>query len=125
RSSFEATAVKAKALHEAAVLSWQAGEPPEKGEAFYQESLAIYRKLGSKRELALLLRGEEGVALAREVGDKTILAQRLHLLGLHLRDQLDWERMEAVATEGLALHQELGNTIGVAASYRLLGLAPM
>jgi predicted ATPase/class 3 adenylate cyclase len=125
RSTSEVTAVRAKALHEAALLSGPSGEPPEKGEAFYQESLAIYQKLGDQKGLALLPRGEEGVALAREVGDKAILAQQLLWMSLALRDQLDWKRMEAAAEESLALSQELGNTIHIAAGYRQLGRVAM
>jgi predicted ATPase/class 3 adenylate cyclase len=125
RSAGEVTAVRAKALHAAATLSGMSGEPREKREAYGRESLAIYQKLGDRQGLALLLPGEEGLALAREVGNKYILAQRLFGIGYLLRDQREWERMEEVAEESLALSQEMGNTIGIAGAYRQLGRAAM
>jgi hypothetical protein len=125
RCTGEATALRARALQSAALLCGQSGGPPEQCKAYVEESLAIYRKLGDKQGLAQLLPGEEGLALARELGDNAILAQCLLSMGLDLRDQLDWKRMEAVAAEALALSQELGDTILIAAAYRALGRAAM
>jgi hypothetical protein len=75
--------------------------------------------------MALLLPDEAGITLARELGDKAILAQLLLWVSLQMRDQQEWERSEAAAAEALSLSLELGNTIHIAAAYRGLGRAAM
>jgi predicted ATPase/class 3 adenylate cyclase len=125
--------VRAKALIAAARLAFIQSNY-DQGEAFAQESLALFRELGDRRGVALSLdrlgmaawrRGdfsaarvlmEEDLALFREVGDQDRVAWSLFTLGLLNSKQGEYTRACDLFEESLALFRKLGNKRGIAAS---------
>jgi predicted ATPase/DNA-binding CsgD family transcriptional regulator len=117
------TAMRAKALMGAAVFAYHLGSPVVS--SYIEESLSIYRELGDKRGLALLLSGlgvvlfaqkdvitartrlEESLALAREVGDRWVLAYSLQNLGDAMYRSGDFKSARGFLQESVALYREL------------------
>jgi tetratricopeptide (TPR) repeat protein len=64
---------------------------------------------------------EECLALARDLGDKPLIAFTLTALGILLNTQGAHEEAQALLAEGLMLNRDLGNMLGI--SYCLLALA--
>lgn len=128
-----ATSVRAKALLAAARLAFIQSHY-DRGEVLAQESLALFRRLGDRRGIALSLdrlgmaawrRGdfraagvlmEEDLALFREVGDQDRVAWSLFTLGLLNNKQGEYTRACALFEESLTLFRKLGNKRGIAAS---------
>ena len=128
-----ATDVRAKALLAAARLAFIQSNY-DQGEALAQESLALFRKLGDRRGIALSLdrlgmaswrRGdfpaarvllEEDLPLFKEIGDKDRVAWSLFTLGLLNNKQGEYSRAYALFEESLTLFRALGNKRGIAAS---------
>jgi non-specific serine/threonine protein kinase len=145
-------AARAKALMRAATLGDCVEQFGQKRELLV-ESMALYRALDDKRGLAWSLsclgwitqglaihdtrdpgdreRGtallEEGLALAREVGDPWLIACALSFLAdtEHARGEAEKARALAAAEESLALYQAMGHIHGSATSQRALGWAAM
>jgi predicted ATPase/class 3 adenylate cyclase len=128
-----ATDVRAKALLAAARLAFIQSNY-DQGEALAQESLALFRKLGDRRGIALSLdrlgmaswrRGdfpaarvllEEDLPLFKEIGDKDRVAWSLFTLGLLNNKQGEYSRAYTLFEESLTLFRALGNKRGIAAS---------
>ncbi len=128
-----ATDVRAKALLAAARLAFIQSNY-DQGEALAQESLALFRKLGDRRGIALSLdrlgmaswrRGdfpaarvllEEDLPLFKEIGDKDRVAWSLFTLGLLNNKQGEYTRAYTLFEESLTLFRALGNKRGIAAS---------
>jgi predicted ATPase/class 3 adenylate cyclase len=128
-----ATDVRARALLAAARLAFIQSNY-DQGEALAQESLALFRKLGDRRGIALSLdrlgmaswrRGdfpaarvllEEDLPLFKEIGDKDRVAWSLFTLGLLNNKQGEYSRAYALFEESLTLFRALGNKRGIAAS---------
>jgi tetratricopeptide (TPR) repeat protein len=112
------------------------------GRARLEESVALWRKLGDTRGLALALtdgRGlgwvalmecrvaearalfAEGVALWREIGDKWGLAKALWSLGAAVRRD-DPIAARLIVEEGVALYWEVGDLNGLAEALPQLGI---
>jgi non-specific serine/threonine protein kinase len=147
-----AAAARAKALTRAATLGDCLGQFGQKRELLV-EGIALYRALDDRRGLAWSLirlgtitqglalhetrdpadreRGtallEEGLALAREVGDPWLIACALSFLAdtEHARGEAEKTRALAAAEESLALYQEMGHIHGSATAQRALGWAAM
>jgi predicted ATPase/class 3 adenylate cyclase len=127
------TIVRAKALLAAARLAFIQSNY-DQGEALAQESLALFRKLGDRRGIALSLdrlgmaswrRGdfpaarvllEEDLPLFKEIGDKDRVAWSLFTLGLLNNKQGEYTRAYTLFEESLTLFRALGNKRGIAAS---------
>jgi non-specific serine/threonine protein kinase len=121
----------AKASHAAGALASLQGDPAA-AQAFFEESLALFRELGDKRGIAssLIQLGvvariqgddaaarallEEGLALSCEVGDKGEMAWSLGSLGGVAFDQGDYALAQARFEESLALSRELRDQKGIA-----------
>ncbi len=132
-----AAPVRAKALITAARLAFSQSDY-ERGEAMAREGLALFRKLGDMRGIALALdrlgmaawrRGnfaaarslmEEDLSLFRELGDKERVAWSLFTLGLLDSKQGDYARAQTLFEESLSMHRALGNKRGMAASLNQL-----
>jgi predicted ATPase/class 3 adenylate cyclase len=128
-----ATDIRAKALLATARLAFMQSNY-DQGEVLAQESLALFRRLGDRRGIALSLdrlgmaawrRGdfraarvlmEEDLALFREVGDQDRIAWSLFTLGLLNNKQGEYTRACALFEGSLTLFRELGNKRGIAAS---------
>jgi predicted ATPase/class 3 adenylate cyclase len=128
-----ATDVRAKGLLAAARLAFIQSNY-DQGELLAQESLALFRKLGDRRGIALSLdrlgmaawrRGdfptarvllEEDLPLFKEVDDKDRVAWSLFTLGLLNNKQGQYSRAYALFEESLKLFRALGNKRGIAAS---------
>jgi predicted ATPase/DNA-binding SARP family transcriptional activator/DNA-binding CsgD family transcriptional regulator len=88
-----------KALERAAFLAWEAGD--------YERAAAF---------------GEEGLALARRLGDNAVAASVLHTLGSVAMSRVDLGRAPALLEEALALWRTLGDDGGIAYALYMLGL---
>ena len=76
-------------------------------------------RVGSTERIPIL---EEGVALAREVGDSWVLATALWQLAMNVNRFLgDQDRAEALARESAALFRQVGDRWGVSGPLGLLG----
>lgn len=122
--------VRAKALRCAGHLLDAEGDA-ERGETLLAESIALFRESGNQvetgrtffpfgmiaRELATARsRYEEGLAIAREAGDKLGIANLLHTSGNVARRQGEYARAYALFEESAELFRELGNKGGIASS---------
>jgi tetratricopeptide (TPR) repeat protein len=108
----------------------------EKGSGFLQESLAIFRGLGARREMAFALcylgdvfrrQGEgeplysEGLAIFKELGDRRGSAHALTGLGWVATEQGDYRVAQQLLRESLAIFRELGDQGGTIKSLIALG----
>lgn len=125
------TAVRANALHDAAVLAEAQGDFAAARQLF-EEGLAIYRELGKTGGIAELARHlgavmfrqhdftaarrlwEESLVLYRGLGDKFGAARSLNSLGELARSEGDYTRAGVLYEQSLALYQELGGKRGIA-----------
>jgi predicted ATPase/DNA-binding winged helix-turn-helix (wHTH) protein len=137
-SDTQPAAARAKALNGAGVLAWQQGDFPA-ARAHHEDSLAIRRKSGDRKEIAdslanlgLLahLQGqypdarvlyEESLAIRRELDDRRGIAGSLNNLGLVADSQGDIAAAKALHEESLAIRRALGNRSGIADSLNNLG----
>ena len=76
---------------------------------------------GEDFERATVL-GEEGLALAREMGDPAGIVAGLQNLGIVALRQNELGRSQALFEEAIVLQREIGDTAGVARSLQALGL---
>lgn len=132
------TAAWARALNGAGVLA-SCQDAYEQAIRFFEESLALQRRLGDTGGIAAVLNNlgatagyqgdharaaafyEESVALGRELGDHGVVARSLYNLGNLASDQGDYARAGALYEESLALFTALGDKRGVAAALNSLG----
>ncbi len=121
------------------LVAWKQGEF-DTAESYFEESIALKRKLGDRHGEAKSLnnlglvarkRGEmeaaesyykESLALKRELGDRHGEAKSLNNLGLVARKRGKSEVAETYYRESLALKRELGDRHGEAKSLNNLGL---
>src|SRR5579883_61013 len=99
KTSGVAPALRAKALNAAGYLAHLQGD--------YAQATVLH---------------EECLALAREVGNKRVVANSLHNLGAVAQEQGDYARAAALYDEGLGLERELGGKAGLAISLHNLGV---
>src|SRR5262249_30887497 len=129
---------KADVLH-AIGAAYKLTEKPNDALRYYQESLAIKRRVGQKRGIAVTLGeiaqvnkqlGNPDVALAsltealqiqREIGDKKGMAQTLIVLGGFYRDRGDYEQALKDYKESLQIQREVGNPNGEALCLNNIG----
>jgi predicted ATPase/class 3 adenylate cyclase len=124
--------IQARTLfHAAEVASAQADY--DEAEAWYEESLALYRELGDKRGVSLCLHGlgwlavwkrnnfvaartllEERLAIAREIGDKKDIAAALANLGDMMCYIGDYRAGFVMLEDGLAIYRQIGHKRGIA-----------
>jgi predicted ATPase/DNA-binding SARP family transcriptional activator len=132
------TAARGRALNSAGTLARFQGDPVA-ARVLLEESLAIFRELENKEDIAWSLRSmanlahdeteygraraplEESLAIFRELGNKRGIAYALNDLGWVVRAQGDYEAARALLEESLAIWGELVDKNGLANS--LLGLA--
>lgn len=125
----------AKALEGAGLLAWRQGDF-QRAATLCQQGLVVSRVLGSKQDVAALLRlkaniaigqgdyerGEaflrESVTLSRELGNKWLAAMALARLGEVLRARADYERARLLQAESLALIREVGDRAATTYSLR-------
>jgi tetratricopeptide (TPR) repeat protein len=113
------TATRAKALQVAGNMAWQSGDPVA-ARPLFEASLAIYRELGDKRNIAWSLNWlaypqgqagwalfEESLGIFQELGDRRGIADSLLNLG-HLQWHTgEYGRACPLLEESLAIFQEL------------------
>jgi predicted ATPase len=117
--------------------------PADEDLTYTEEALRLFRDAGDQAGTALALtclglhvsragdhpRGEhlieEGIALARKINMKWIVAQGMVFLTHSASFQDDYERVAAVANECLAQYRELDNTTGVGVMLFILGRAAL
>jgi predicted ATPase/class 3 adenylate cyclase len=126
-------AFRAKGLNGACVMAQQQGDR-RSARALYEESLALRRALGNKRDVASSLNNlanvanegadyhlarslhEESLAIKRELADKRGIAYTLLNLGNVAHAQGDYQTARALYEESLTLRRELGDKWGISAS---------
>jgi predicted ATPase/DNA-binding SARP family transcriptional activator/tetratricopeptide (TPR) repeat protein len=118
------TKVRAKALRGAGDLATIQSDHGA-ARTLYEESLAIYRELGDKREIGFSLYSlgnfEESLSLFREIGDRHGIAYLLKRLGDLAREQGDYGAARTLYEEGLSLFREIRDRRGIAHSLGGLG----
>jgi predicted ATPase/class 3 adenylate cyclase len=143
-------AARAKALMGAGFIAWDQDERA-RAQPLVEASAALYRELGDTANLARVLGGislylrdphaenrplasreeyregtavlEEGVRLAREVGDPWLLATVLSYAAYSaaVTDPQERESARVAGEEALLLFQTMGDTFGIALTQRSLG----
>jgi predicted ATPase len=137
-SAHVGVATRARALLAGGYLGVDGGAEPERGLAFLEESLDLFRSLDDKEGIARAMGiignflpysgdlpraralGSESVARARELGNDRLLCSVLHSRVFNPW-VLDDQARRALAEESLALAQKLGDILGIAISNRILG----
>jgi predicted ATPase len=128
---------QAKALNAAGALARVQGDSVAR--SLFEQSLALYRKLGDKQNIATSL-GNLGVVaqdqvdyvnaralytqsltLYRELGNRPGIAHSLANLGNIAIEQCDYATAQVLHEQCLALYSELGNKQGIANSLMNLG----
>jgi non-specific serine/threonine protein kinase len=130
---------RAKALDSAGTLARQQGDYAA-AQGMYEESLAIWRKLGERHGMGsalnnlgtlTYLRGdyqtarvlyEESLAMRRALRDLSGIAACLHNLGNLAYLKGDCASARGLHQESLAIERELGNQWGIATSLQSLGM---
>jgi predicted ATPase/class 3 adenylate cyclase len=133
------TALRAEVLNGAGDLVWSQGNYVRAKE-LYEESLALSRQLGDKRDIAVALENlgsvarnwgdyatarslfEEALPLRRELGDKWGLAESLFLWGAAATFQGDYATARPLLEEALVLYRETGEQRGIGEALGVLGL---
>ena len=100
------------------------GDAPSvaRARALAKASWIAWEQTDLERAIAL---GEEGLKLARELGDEESAAATLFNIGAAVMIQGDLERATALFEECLPLLREVGDKWGLARSYSCLGLVAM
>jgi predicted ATPase/class 3 adenylate cyclase/Tfp pilus assembly protein PilF len=124
--------VYAKTLNGAGYLAWRQGDYAAAG-SLYEQSLAIRRKLGDKRGIALSLNNlgllawnqgdpeaahtlhKESLAIRRKSGDRWGIAASLTNLGILAHEQGDYTGARLLYEEALDIQRELGDKHSMAA----------
>jgi predicted ATPase/class 3 adenylate cyclase len=138
----ERTTVRAKGLYAAGTLADIQGDY-EHANAYYEESLAIYRELGDKVGAARPLTGlgtvawnqgdletarallEESLALKRELGSPGAISISLNNLGLLALTEGELAAARAYLEEALAIDRKLNDEDGVATDLLNLGVVAL
>jgi len=115
----------------------------EKARRMYEQSLALYRALGDRWEMANALSGlagvawnlgdydeakelyEETLAIRRALGDPKGTANSLSSLGFTVLYQGQLEEAERLIQESIAIRQEIGDRFGLANGLRNLGMTSL
>jgi predicted ATPase len=131
----------ARALQGMGLISEYFQGKPEQADAFYADSLRLWREEGDKLGIGQALGPQaarilgrqdyagaerlfkESLALFRELGDQREIAGALGNLAEVSLAQTDDSRAEALAGESLALYRELEDKHGIATALRTLGQA--
>jgi predicted ATPase/DNA-binding SARP family transcriptional activator/DNA-binding CsgD family transcriptional regulator len=132
------TVVRAGALRFAGVLSEEQGRY-EWAEEFYEEGLALYRRLGDRRGVAALLNSlgslshitgnqaeamdltEKSLSIKQELGDESGVAISLNNLGAIVQTTGDLARAQTLFEESLQMARKQGDKTGAAISLLNLG----
>lgn len=128
----EPTDDHAIAHHTAGILAYHQSDD-DGAEEHFRKALTIFTRLGNRRLIARTLGNlgnlalrvaegrqtarecyEQGLAIAREIGDRRTIVSGLHCLGLLARDRGDVAEAQALFEEGLAVAREMGNWSPVA-----------
>lgn len=129
---------QAQTLKGAGTLANQQGER-EVARELYERSLAMYRELGDRPAVAVLLNNvgvairhqgdydaaraitEESLAVFREIGDRWSMGQLLNNLGCVAADTGDYSAARRLLEESLDIRRQLGDRGGLALSLNSLG----
>jgi predicted ATPase/DNA-binding SARP family transcriptional activator/class 3 adenylate cyclase len=132
------SAARAKALHVAGQLAYCLGDPLA-GQAFFEESLALWRTVGDRSGLVgslnnlgdlLLHQGypesarplfQEGLTIARELSSSSLIVWSLNNLGQLHHVQGEYEAARVLLEEGLAIARKIGEQRTIAGAISALG----
>ena len=133
---------RARALNGAGHLAWSQGDH-ERAESLREESLALSRQAGDKREIADALNGlgfvarrrgnfeaarnmhEEALTLSREIGDRWGIAHSIDLSGRAAAFQGDYAAARPRLEAALEMFREVGDRAGIAESTGVMGMAAL
>ena len=137
RSDDAPSALRFKLLHGLGQAAMYQGDT-ETARKMYEESLAVSKAAGDKRQIALSNRGlgalakqqgdfttarkfiEEGLKISRELNDKFGIAVSLNNLGDLARMEGDYAAARPLFEESLAISRQLGNKEGICGIYNNL-----
>ena len=123
----------ARAFHAAGTLAFYQADHAA-AEVFHREALAIWRRLGDRRQMVRSLGSlgnvatgqwrmsdaialyEETVAIARELDDRHTIALGLYRLGVVASNLEDYTKAEALLEEALSISREFGRSAALALS---------
>ncbi len=129
----ERTSERAKVLNGVGVLAYTQGDDGS-AQAFYEESLTIFREIGDLRGIATSLNGlghvsydqgdygsartfyEESLTIFREIGDLRGIALSLNNLGFVSSSQGDYSSARTFYEESLTIFREIGDRRSIALS---------
>lgn len=131
--------IAGQALYRTGVLAWHLGVF-DQVEAFFEESLALYRAVGDKRGIGIVLNWlgitveywlgdferahvycEEGLAICREVGDPQLLSTALFVAARVAIGENKFAEALAMCEEGLALVATVGERTAMMSLIATLG----
>jgi predicted ATPase/class 3 adenylate cyclase len=133
----QAPAARAKALKGAGILAYYQCDYPA-ARTFYEQSLAIYRSLGDRHGVDVVLHNlgavvhsqgdypaaralyEESLAISEALGDQRGIATSVLNLGNVAYGQGDYVAAQAFYEQSLVIYRELGDMLRIAVSLRSL-----
>jgi predicted ATPase/DNA-binding CsgD family transcriptional regulator len=134
--------LRARALNGAGHLAWSQGDL-DRAQALREESLALSRQAGDKREIANALNGlgivtrrrgnfeaardlhEEALTVSRELDDRWVVAQSIDLLGRAAAFQGDYAAALPRLEEALKMYWKVGESEGIAKSTAVMGMVAL
>jgi predicted ATPase/class 3 adenylate cyclase len=137
-----AESLRARALNGAGHLAWSQDDH-QRAEVLREESLALSRQAGDKREIADALNGlgfvalrrgnfeaarkmhEEALLLSREIGDRWGIAHSIDLSGRAAAFQGDYAAARPRLEAALEMFREVGDRSGIAESIGIIGMAAL
>jgi predicted ATPase/DNA-binding CsgD family transcriptional regulator len=137
-----AESLRARALNGAGHLAWAQGDH-DRAKALREESLALSRQAGEKREIADALNGlgfvirrrgnyeaardmhEEALALYKELDDRWGIARSIDLSGRAAAFQGDYAAARPGLEEALKIFREVGDQEGIAESTAVMGMVAL
>jgi predicted ATPase/DNA-binding CsgD family transcriptional regulator len=137
-----AESLRARALNGAGHLAWSQGDH-DRAKVLREESLALSRQAGEKREIADALNGlgfvirrrgnyeaardmhEEALALYKELDDRWGIARSIDLSGRAAAFQGDYASARPRLEEALKMFREVGDQEGIAESTAVMGMVAL
>jgi DNA-binding CsgD family transcriptional regulator/Tfp pilus assembly protein PilF len=141
-SAMGVESLQAKALNGAGHLAWSQGDH-ERAKALREQSLALSRQEGNKREIVDALNGlgfvfrrmgnyeaarkmhEEALDLSRELGDRWSIAHSIDLSGRAATFQGDFAAARSKLEEAIEMLREAGDQVGIAESTGVMGMVDL
>jgi predicted ATPase/transcriptional regulator with XRE-family HTH domain len=135
----ESKSLRAQVLNSAGWLAWSQGDLTS-ARRYFGAGLALYREVGDRQGIALLLNGlaqlaldrlnydeaiaafQEALEIARQMGDKSMMARTLNNLGNVYRNMTDYSAALVYYEESLGLYRAMQDSVTMVTPLSNLGL---